>query len=155
MTAGTITITTNYADAARRHLVDADDLLSRNRQANAGQLYGFAAECGLKALLLACGVPKSADGGIDSGHHLRVHIPKLHSRIDDDIVNGGSLIPDGRLATKYMAMVSGSIKNFSDWAVDHRYWQESALPLASVAAWQVAATAVAALLDQAKQDGQL
>lgn len=149
---------TSYAEAARRHLVDAEALFAGSRQANAGQLYGFVAECGMKALLIACGVPTDADGGIakndprkpDKPHPLRAHVPVLMDRI----VAHGALIPDGLLSTKYMAMI-GSVARLNDWLVDHRYWRESALPLSSVAAWRKAAQDVGKMLDQAKEDGVL
>lgn len=43
----------NYAAAARRHLSDGRILQGQGRHANAGQLFGFSVECGIKALLLA------------------------------------------------------------------------------------------------------
>lgn len=141
---------TSYAEAARRHLVDAEMLFTGNRKANAGQLYGFVTECGMKALLIACKVPADGDGGIARNHRLRAHVPLLWDRIVFD----GSLIPDGLLSTKYMAMI-GSVACLNDWSVDHRYWRESALPISSVAAWRNAAQDVGKMLDQAKEDGVL
>lgn len=148
---------TSYAEAARRHLIDAEALFQSGRQANAGQLYGFVAECGLKALLIASGVPADADGGIaknnpanNKAHPLRQHVPTLLDRI----VAHGALIPDGALATKYMATLS-SKNHLKDWSVDHRYWRESSLPLSSVPNWRTAAHEVGNMLDQAKEDGVL
>ena len=147
-----------YAHSARRHMADADTLFNQQGLANAGQLYGFVAECGLKAMLLACGVSPGADGGIperhpakpDKPHPLRKHMPDLTARIAAQ----GQLIPDGPQATKYMAHLR-DLGNFKDWSVDHRYWRDAALPLASVAAWRIAAQQITAMLDQAKQDGVL
>ena len=147
-----------YERAARRHLTDAETLFNQGRLANAGQLYGFVAECGLKAMLLACGVTPSADGGIPAEHPakpakphpLRQHMPSLTGRI----AAHGQLIPDGQQATRYMATML-SLGHFNDWSVDHRYWRDAALPLASVARWRHAAQEVSTMLDQAKQDGVL
>jgi len=147
-----------YEHAARRHLTDAETLFKEGRLANAGQLYGFVAECGLKAMLLACGVRPSADGGIprehpakpDKPHPLRQHMPNLTGRI----AAHGQLIPDGPQATKYMATMP-NLGHFSDWSVDHRYWRDTALPLNSVPNWRSAAREVSTMLDQAKQDGVL
>lgn len=145
---------TQYREAAFRHLLDANMLLNEGRKANAGQLYGFVAECGMKALLIACGVPKYADGGIAergaAGERIpfRKHMPFLW----DNIVSSGSLIPDGILSTKYLAYVH-SLSNFGDWSVDHRYWAEGALPHDSLNGWKAAAHDVAAMLDQAVEDG--
>lgn len=147
-----------YELAARRHMTDAESLFSTGRLANAGQLYGFVAECGLKALLLACGILPDADGGIpgrhpanpNKSHPLRQHMPSLTGRI----ATHGQLIPDGQQATKYMATMP-NLGHFNDWSVDHRYWRDAALPLASVANWRSAAQEIAQMLDQAKQDGVL
>lgn len=147
-----------YEQAARRHWIDAETLFSQGRLANAGQLYGFVAECGLKALLLACGVAPGADGGVPSehpskpgkAHPMRQHMPNLTGRITAN----GQLIPDGPKATNYMATMP-QLASFNDWSVDHRYWRDSALPLVSVANWRNAAREVSIMLDQAKQDGVL
>jgi hypothetical protein len=148
----------DYAEAARRHLHDAERLFTSGRHANAGQLFGFAAECGLKAMLIACKVPSGRDGGLpdshpdkaDKQHPLRVHMPQLMDRI----AQHGQLIPDGAAATQYMACMP-ALTHFNDWSIHHRYWRENALPTASVASWRKAATQVAAMLDQVKQDGVL
>lgn len=147
-----------YAVAARRHMTDAEELFKANRLANAGQLYGFVAECGLKALLIASGVAPSTDGGIpmahpakpNKTHPLRTHMPKLSAGISTH----GQLIPDGQRAQAYMATMP-SIGHFNDWSIDHRYWHDAALPLTSVASWRTAAIEVGKMLDQAKQDGVL
>ncbi len=150
--------TVNYEQAARRHLTDAETLFNQGRMPNAGQLYGFAAECGLKAMLLACGVAPDTDGGIPAihptkpkkGHPLRQHMPILTDRI----ANHGQLIPDGLQATMYMSLMP-NLGQFDDWSVDHRYCSDAATPETSVAQWRHAAKEVATMLDQAKQDGVL
>lgn len=157
-TAPTTPVPVAYEHAARRHLADAETLFSQGRMANAGQLYGFVAECGLKALLLACGVVPDVDGGIpgkhpakpEKQHPLRQHMPSLTGRI----AAHGQLIPDGPQAANYMATMP-NLGHFNDWSVDHRYWRETALPLASVINWRSAAQEVSTMLDQAKQDGVL
>ena len=147
-----------YEHAARRHLTDAETLLNQGRLANAGQLYGFAAECGLKAMLIACGVVPGADGGLpahhplNSGkrHPLRQHMPSLAGRV----ATHGQLIPDGLQSSRYMASMP-NLDHFNDWSVDHRYWGDAALPVSSVPNWRSAAKEVTTMLDQAKQDGVL
>ncbi len=147
-----------YAVAARRHMIDAENLFKANRLANAGQLYGFVAECGLKALLIASGIAPGNDGGIPMAHPakpskthpLRSHMPKLSAGISIH----GQLIPDGQRAQAYMATMP-NISLYNDWSIDHRYWHDAALPLASVASWRIAAIEVGKMLDQAKQDGVL
>lgn len=140
----------NYVAAARRHLNDGRLLLGAGRRANAGQLFGFSVECGIKALLLACGVARGADGGVVEKNRLRTHLPVLTTRVS----TCGHLIPDGPKATGYMAMLS-NLQDLDDWEVDHRYWDESVIPLASLPAWERLAVEANAMLDQAQLDGVL
>lgn len=151
--AGSLSV--NYFDAARRHFQDAGVLLGANRQANAGQLLGVAAECGIKAILVASGVPVDAEGSLDrlpgvKGRGFKEHWPDLHHALADL----AGAIPDSRTATTYLSALP-HLAHFSDWQIEHRYWRDAALPLASVARWQVAAGDVMAVLDQAKEDGVL
>lgn len=147
-----------YELAARRHMTDAETLFTAGRLANAGQLYGFVAECGLKALLMACGVQPDADGGIPGRrplpgkglHPLRTHVPLLMTNITAEF----QIIPDGAQATRYLALVPNR-NDFQDWSIDHRYWRDTALPTASVDQWRAAAREITTMLDQAKQDGVL
>ncbi|MFZ7337494.1 hypothetical protein ACLS0R_14690 [Comamonas jiangduensis] len=148
-------LSVNYFDAARRHFQDAGTLLGASRQANAGQLLGIAAECGIKAILVASGVPVDTEGSIDSlpgvkGRGFKKHLPDLHQALTDL----AAAIPDSRKATTYLSALT-NLAHFSDWQIEHRYWRDAALPLASVARWQLAAGDVMAVLDQAKEDGVL
>lgn len=144
-----------YAEAARRHFADAGLLLSNSREANAGQLFGLAAECGLKAIVVACGAKTDADGSVDKltgvkGKGFKDHMPQLHQAA---ITYGGHL-PDGRFSTRYLASMP-SLSVFSDWAVEHRYWRNTAWPAASLPKWKTAADEVMLALDQAQKDGVL
>jgi hypothetical protein len=144
-----------YAESARRHFHDAGVLLNGGREPNAGQLFGFAAECGVKAILVACGAPADSEGSIGkptgvAGKGFKEHMPQLHQAA----VAFGSLVPDGRFTAKYMAAMP-NLSHFADWLVAHRYWYAGAIPIASVGKWQSAAGEVLAALDQAKNDGVL
>jgi hypothetical protein len=147
-----------YELAARRHMTDAEALFTTGRLANAGQLYGFVAECGLKALLIACGIKPDAEGSIpgkrpipNKGKHpLREHVPLLMTNILAEF----QIIPDGAQATRYLALVPNR-NDFHDWLIDHRYWRDAALPITSVNQWRAAAREITTMLDQAKQDGVL
>lgn len=144
-----------YFESARRHFQDANTLLRSSRKANAGHLFGVAAECGVKALLVASRVPIDTEGSIGSlpgvkGKGFRDHMPNLAQALTDFMGN----IPDGRRAATYLSTLSG-LGNFSDWRIEHRYWREAALPLGSIERWQSAAGGVMTVLDQAKEDGIL
>lgn len=140
----------DYVQAAMRHKKDADALGGNNRLANAGQLYGFVAECGLKALLIVCGVVPDANGEIPKGHRFRQHFPALPDRIVAD----GHLIPDSARAAQYLTSLQ-FIGDFKDWTTDHRYWRDAAIPLALVPTWKKAAEEILAALDRAKEAGVL
>lgn len=139
-------------------MIDAESLFNTQRLANAGQLYGFVVECGLKAVLIACGVQADADGGIPADHPtnpskphpMRQHVPNLIGRI----TNNMQMVTDGARMTRYLAMLQ-NLSKFRDWSIDHRYWSDAALPLGSVPNWRTAAGEVGQMLDQAKQDGVL
>lgn len=138
----------DYVASARRHLKDAHILMHAGRQANAGQLLGFTIECGLKALLIVCGIVPDPDGGIPSGNPFRQHMPTLNNRL----VSSGHLIPNGMRSAHYRAMVP-SVGSLADWSVDHRYFKETAMPLASLPQWDLAALEMNEMLDQAIVDG--
>jgi hypothetical protein len=132
----------NFRESAKRHYNDAELLLSNTRQANAGQLYGFAAECGLKALLIWHGYsPDPAAGDIDRNYH--IHINRLVNNVASSL--------SGRGADKYLSMIP-SISNFSTWTIEHRYWLETALPN-NITNWRSATIEVMNMLDQAITDG--
>lgn len=52
----------DFLDAHQRHWQDAKLLFQAQRWANADHLFGMAAECGLKRLMQAFGMPFDSDG---------------------------------------------------------------------------------------------
>jgi len=137
----------NFRDASKRHLRDAVELQTLGRLPNAGQLYGFSAECGLKALLVAHGLACTPDGDIKRGQSLRAHVPNL-----SQAVASLTVFPDGRNATRYISMLS-KLADFNDWSIDHRYWDETVLPVGAIPRWSAAAKEVGAMLTAAELDG--
>ena len=139
----------DFHGSARRHIADADLLESNNRLPNAGHLYGYAAECGLKALLIGLGYPTDVEGSpAKTKPNFRVHINDL---LAPDAFIWLNLFLNGRAGAKYLALISG-IADFSDWRVEHRYYSEAALP-GSLTKWKAAAHEVGRMLDQAKTYG--
>jgi hypothetical protein len=65
--------------AARRHMADAGLLDTQNRLPNGGHLYGYVAECGLKALLTWHGYPTDAEGSPIRLDGFKVHVD--HQRL--------------------------------------------------------------------------
>lgn len=138
----------DYAAAARRHIRDAHLLQHHGHRANAGQLFGICVECGLKSLLVRGGAQVDADGNIRRPY--REHLPAL-----DTLVNGLMTLPDGRAASVLHSRLPNLV-SLANWSIDHRYWQEAAIPLgASLQAWEWAAIEMDALLDEAAGGGVL
>lgn len=138
----------NFRQAAGRHYNDAELLMANGRQANAGQLYGFAAECGIKFLLVWKGYPSDPiTGDIQKKETLRKHVNELVNNMHNQL----RAVLDGRGGAKYLAMIP-SIGHFSDWKIDHRYYTDSALP-GSTTRWQVAAREIMQMLQQTTVDG--
>jgi hypothetical protein len=143
----------DFHGSARRHMTDADLLESNSRLPNAGHLYGYVAECGIKALLIGLGYPTDLEGSpaqTKGNPRFKVHINDL---LAPATFNSLKLFLNGRAGAKYLALIS-EIGDFSDWRVEHRYYSESALP-GSLAKWKAAAHAVGRMLDQAKTHGVL
>lgn len=66
----------DFSDAHERHQEDAELLFREQRWANADQLYGFSAECGLKTIMRAHGM--AVDGkGVPQDRDHRTHIQDL------------------------------------------------------------------------------
>jgi len=128
----------NFKDAAKRHYDDAEYLNSDRRVANAGQLYGLAAECCIKAVL----------SGVTGT------FPKKH--LDNDLLNNCfinqlSMSVDGRASQNYYAIIP-NIQDFASWQISHRYWEDSAIPN-DIGKWQAAAKEAISMLDRAIVDG--
>ena len=105
---------TDYRDAAERHFEDAEFLRSDddlNRAPNADHLYGFSAECSLKAVMTALGMERN-NAGAPRDPGLKVHMPEQWAAFQS--------FASGRLAARYFDKLDPS-NLFSEWKVDQRY----------------------------------
>jgi len=145
----------NFPLAAKRHWRDADLLESNGRAENAGQLYGFTAECGVKTLLIALGYPCNPDGSPLKKKELPPGVPEIRTHIREIVAVIGDIqiYAAGRNGAKYTAMIP-KITSFSDWLVEHRYWSDAAIPK-SLPTWKAAAQEVMVMLEAASLDGVL
>jgi hypothetical protein len=142
---------TNYFEAASRHYHDAILLKDNQRDPNAGQLFGFCVECGLKEMLLACGAERDATwGGVAQKSGFRAHLPTL----DSALLASAWLLPNGARAGHYRAFLPNADK-MANWSVDQRYYAASALPQNALNHWQTAADEALGMLDQILLDGVL
>ncbi len=140
----------DYLASARRHIKDAHVLLHAGRKANAGQLFGFCVECGLKALLVRAGATVDADGNLLKSTGLREHMPKL-----GQLITTMTTLPDGRSAGMLHSHLA-HLGMLRDWHTDHRYWRSPAIPLAaSLDNWEMAALEVDSFLDDVISKGLL
>lgn len=128
----------DFHQAGKRHFRDAELLKSCTRNAAAGQLYGFAAECGIKFLLIKQGYPTDSVTGDLVDKQVRKHIDLLVKTINTLLA--------GRNAATYLAMIP-SLTDFSDWKTDHRYYLDLHIP-ASLPKWEKASREVMLMLDQ-------
>lgn len=100
----------DFLDAHRRHLRDAEFLYAAKRLPNADQLFGIAAECGLKRLMMAFGMTLRGDGAPAEGDD-RQHIDKIWIRYEtyrqNHVAGPNYVLPP--------------CKPFSNWSVHQRY----------------------------------
>lgn len=140
----------DFFEASGRHYTDATLLHGAGRHTNAGHLYGFAAECGVKALLVDCGYPTDIDGDLKKTPEVpilpaRKHIDEL-SKLLQQIVASLS----GRDGARYLAQVP-NLGEFADWSVSHRYCAAASIP-PSLEKWQRAAGEVLRMLQNLQLD---
>lgn len=109
--------------AARRHL-EAADSLPEKRCDVAGYLYGIAAECAIKAMMLDCGLRPQGDRRDDPFY---AHFPELKTRLRD-----ASLGRKGQALRRF-------IENdafLNHWEIDMRYCKGSEIERRWVDVWR-------------------
>lgn len=139
----------DFFEAAMRHHSDATLLQMEGRDPNAGHLFGFAAECGVKVLLVDCGYPTDPDGDLKKSvkptPDARKHIADLTGLLPQLVAS-----LSGRDGAKYLAQIP-NLSDFADWKAAHRYYAVSSLP-PSLDKWQLAAGEVLAMLQNLQLD---
>ena len=101
----------DFRDASERHWDDAGHLFANIRLPNADHLFGLAAECALKAVMLALGMRLRPTGRPEDPY--AVHI----NRLWDEFIT----FAHSRGGAHYAAMLSGNPNPFYDWDVNQRY----------------------------------
>jgi len=133
----------DFLDAHHRHLRDADCLFSASHLANADHLYGMAAECGLKRLMIAFGMrPRPTDGAPEKRED-REHADKVWIRYET--------YRSGHVHGVQYGLPSST--PFDDWRVSQRYAQEQCFDHARVEPHRAAAHTVRALVKNAEMAG--
>lgn len=132
----------DFLDAHERHWTDAETLFQAQRWANADHLYGMAAECGLKRLMLAFGMPYDSVRDRPAKDRDRVHANKIWARFESY-----------RYGHQGAAYVLPTPDPFTDWDVAQRYAHQSNFDRARVAAHQAGVRQVRDLVQKAKREG--
>lgn len=126
----------DFADAHGRHWHDAESLFSVQSLANADHLYGMSAECGLKVVLVAKGLPIVKP--------YRDHVDKLWPLF--------VTFAQGWLGAQHLAMLPAG-EPFRDWNVSQRYSHRQHFGMARITPHRNAAKAVRDMLQSAAQGG--
>ncbi len=135
----------DFTDAHERHWEDAECLFDAHRLANADQLYGFSAECGLKAVMQSLGMQTDQQGKPTDRAH-QEHVDKLWKVFEGFMQgNGGrwflGVLPPG--------------KPFSNWSLHNRYAHGQHFSTGYVTPHRDAARDICGMIRQAKQDGRI
>lgn len=120
--------TTNMPAAARRHLQAADSLCDGHRMDVAGYLYGIAAECAIKAMMLDAGM---RPGGPRRDDPFYLHFPELRTAALDRL--------QGRIAqplSRYLL----KLDFLNHWSTDMRYSKGDEILPGWVVRWREQAT---------------
>ena len=134
---------TDFLDSHHRHWHDAELLFREERWANADQLYGLAAECGLKRLMIEFGMPHDSSG--PSERKDKVHVNRLWRRFED-YRSGHSVGPA-------FSLPQG--EPFEDWSIEQRYAATDEISEGQVQAHRTACEMTRALVKMATMQGLL
>ena len=135
----------DFSDAHRRHWEDAELLFANSRWANADQLYGFSAECGLKAVMQSQGMPVEATGTPVEDEH-RKHVQELWQTCKAFL--------QGRLSPQYLRLLPVGAP-FADWSHHDRYAHRRHFNRGNVNPHREASRAIRGMAQRLVQDGLL
>ena len=135
----------DFLDAHERHWSDAECLFQGQRWANADHLYGMAAECGLKRLMHAFGMPYDTARDRPAQQDDRVHANSAWARFES--------YRSGHAQGTSYALSRGH--PFANWDVSDRYAHQSCFDQARAQGHQVGAQAVRSLITKAQYEGLL
>lgn len=135
----------DFLDAHERHWHDAERLFAEGRYANADHLYGMAAECGLKRLMVKFGmaVQPATESPTDSKD--RKHVNIIWARFES-YRSGKVEGVDYGLPTP---------NPFDNWDASDRYAHQSNFSQAGVQIHQAGAAAICELIKKAQRAGLL
>ena len=128
----------DFTDAHSRHWQDAELLFAHHRWANADQLYGLSAECGLKAVMQELGMTVDTTGKPQTEY--RKHVNELWRTFQD--------FAKSRDGARYLEMLPGG-NPFANWAIEDRYANRDDFSRAHVELHRAASREVAHMILEA------
>ncbi len=135
----------DFLDAHERHWDDAERLSKDQRWANADHLFGMAAECGLKRLMLAFGMNYDTARDRPSQSADRQHANSIWARFESyrcgHAKGAGYVLPTGN--------------PFYNWTASDRYAHQSNFDQARAEEHQAGAQIVRSLIAKAQREGLL
>ena len=134
----------DFIDAHHRHRADAKLLFEHGRWANADQLYGFSSECGLKAVMKACGMAVDPTTGTPLDPQYRKHIQEVWPLFQSFV----ETLEDA----EYLDRLPPG-EPFADWSHHDRYAHGGYCGRPDVEAHRDATDAVAEIVEAARQNG--
>ncbi|MGL6484113.1 hypothetical protein ACSZNY_13205 [Aeromonas caviae] len=132
----------DFLNAYERHWNDAEVLRQAQCLANADHLYGISAECGLKRLMLAFGMPHNTSGSPRDRADW-VHVDGVWARFES--YRSGHMQGAG-----YSLPMNNP---FDNWHASDRYAHHSNFDHARVTGHQAGAQLVCNLIKQAQRNG--
>jgi hypothetical protein len=118
--------TPDMSNAARRHLLAANILYSEKTRIDvAGYLYGIAAECAIKAMMLEAGIRPDLENR--KGDPFFAHFPGLRTMLKDSL--------QGRKSATLRLKIEND-NFFSQWDIEMRYCKSSDIRDSWVETWK-------------------
>ncbi|MEU2179633.1 hypothetical protein [Streptomyces thermolilacinus] len=152
----------HFASAADRHFRDADYLHTDGRLPAADHLYGFAAECASKSLLLRfTDVTMAPRPGEDkpSSKPWADHPDDPDQVIEfghvNELIREIKLLSHGRTGAPLHAALDSDLRAFRRWRVSHRYLDGGYAQAQVVERRRDAARNILSLHEQARLNGRL
>lgn len=133
----------DFFDAHRRHWEDAELLFEHRRWANSDQLYGFSAECGLKAVMKSWGMPVDEKGSPKDPAY-RKHVQELWEKF----VTFARSKEENRTLD-----LLPTDEPFSHWSHEDRYAHRDPFREAGVRPHREAARRIGAMVNRVIEDG--
>ncbi|MFY8092831.1 MAG: SAM-dependent methyltransferase [Niveispirillum sp.] len=135
----------DFIDANGRHTDDAERLFQVERYANADHLFGIAAECGLKCLMAAFGMPVEPATGDPKERTDKQHVDALWVRYESyrygHHSGAGYVLP--------------AVNPFADWQASQRYERQDQFDADRVEPHRHSAIFIQRLVSKAQSEGLL